>query len=184
MGGPGSGSWYRWDKKDTVENHPRLDVRELHREHGIKPGSWVTVNYEWRGEQVAQEILLDWTPCNYGGLRPWFICMTCGRRVAKIYLGGKYFACRLCLDLTYRSCQESDKRFRRCLRNYEDFGGVENMPLWALKGLLIRAWKKEGRLNKEMNRRRRGAATKEGAWPPGRLELKGKPGDLDSCPGN
>jgi hypothetical protein len=79
MGGYGSGAIL--DKKDTVENRQRLDLRELHREHGIKPGSEMTIKYEWRGEQVAQEILLDWTPCNYGGHRPWFICMTCGWRV-------------------------------------------------------------------------------------------------------
>ena len=119
MGGPGSGSWFRWDKKGTVEDHPRLDVRELHREHGIKPGDWMTVQYEWRGEQMAQEVHFDWTPCNYGGHRPWLICMDCGRRVAVLYLRGKYFACRHCHNLTYRSCQESDSRFNKFFQNYD-----------------------------------------------------------------
>lgn len=167
MGGPGSG--VRLNKKGTVEDHRRLDVRELHRKHGIKPGSWITVNYEWRGEQVTQEVSFDWTPCNYGGHRPWLICMNCGRRVAVLYLGGKYFACRHCYNLTYTSCQESDKRFSQCLRNNEDFGGVEDLPLWALKGLLSRAWKKEGRLKKEMSRRRRGRPPKRPHGPQGDL---------------
>jgi hypothetical protein len=51
------------------------------------------------------------TDCNYGGRRYWFECSIyhqgryCGRRVAKLYLGGggKYFACRYCYDLTYDS---------------------------------------------------------------------------------
>jgi hypothetical protein len=159
MGGLGSGD--RWDKKGTVENHQRLDVRQLHREHGIKPGDQMTLKYEWRGEQVAQEISFDFTSCNYGGLRPWFICMTCGRRVAKIYLGGKYFACRHCLDLTYRSCQESDSRFGQFLRNHDGLGEAEDLPLYALKGLSGRVGKEKDRLQKEMNRRRRGRPSKK-----------------------
>ena len=51
MGGPGSGE--RWPKKGLVEDHYRLDVRELRRERGIQPGNWLIVNYEWRGERVA-----------------------------------------------------------------------------------------------------------------------------------
>jgi hypothetical protein len=58
------------------------------------------------------------TPCYFGGFRYWFICglevngRYCGRRVAKLYLppGGIYFGCRHCYNLTYRSCQEHDKR--------------------------------------------------------------------------
>ena len=58
------------------------------------------------------------TPCYFGGFRYWFICglevngRYCGRRVAKLYLppGGIYFGCRHCYNLTYKSCQEHDKR--------------------------------------------------------------------------
>ena len=87
MGGLGSG--VKWEKKGTVEGRQCLDVRELHREHGLKPEDEIAIDYEWRGEQVTQAIFLDWTPCNYGGHRPWLICMGCGRRVAKIYLETK-----------------------------------------------------------------------------------------------
>ena len=161
MGGPGSGMWLRQDKKGTVEDHLRLDVRDLHRKHAIKPDSWITLNYEWRGEQVAQELFLDWTPCNYGGLRPWFICMTCGRRVAKMYFGGKNFACRHCLDLTYRSCQESDSRFREFLRKNDCSGcDAEDLPFYAVKGLVGRMIKRQARLKKLMNRRRQGRSSK------------------------
>jgi len=153
MGGPGSG--VKWEKKGTVEGRQCLDVRELHRAHGIKPENEMTINYEWRGEQVTQEIFLDWTACNYGGLRPWFICMACRRRVAKIYFGGKNFVCRHCLNLTYRSCQESDSRFSNFLRNYDGDGLGKDLPLYALKGLSGRIGKEKDLLQKEMNRRRR-----------------------------
>jgi hypothetical protein len=167
MGGYGSGT--KWDKKGAVEDHPRVDVRVLHREHGIKPGSQITVQYEWRGEQVAQEIFLDWTPCNYGGLRPWFSCMNCGRRVAVLYLRGKYFACRHCHDLTYLSCQESDSRFSKLFRNYDAYGGAEDLPLYALKGWLSRAQRGKEKLKREMNRRRQGRPQKRPHGPHGDL---------------
>lgn len=55
------------------------------------------------------EIPLTVTPCNYGGVRYWFVCpwyvngKYCGRRIGVLYLGGKHFACRHCHDLTYNS---------------------------------------------------------------------------------
>ena len=45
------------------------------------------------------------TPCHLGGVRYWFLCPQCGRRVGKLYrkpLGEMYF-CRICNDLTYQS---------------------------------------------------------------------------------
>jgi hypothetical protein len=55
------------------------------------------------------------TPCNFGGLRYWFVCplytngIYCGRRVGTLYLapGGKYFGCRHCYNLSYESRNES-----------------------------------------------------------------------------
>jgi len=38
MGGLGSGSWYRWDSKYTVEQCHRLDIRYLKRQGWLKPG--------------------------------------------------------------------------------------------------------------------------------------------------
>jgi hypothetical protein len=159
MGGPGSG--VRWDKKGAVESYQCLDVRVLHRTHRITPENEITMNYERRGEQVTQKIFLDWTSCNYGGYRPWLICMDCGRKVAKIYFGGKIFACRHCLDLTYRSCQESDSRVSKFLRNYDGFGAPEDLPLFALNRLWGRIRKERDRLQKEMSRRRRGRPPKK-----------------------
>ena len=176
----------RWNKKDTIEEHHGLDVRYLNRQGILTAGyhsiSWsrggtpagsirfqggqnsISLLYSYRRggedwEEVRQEVSLAWTPCHFGGRRPWFICGNCGRRVAVIYAGGKYFACRHCYDLTYTSCQESDSRFSRFLWNYWNFAGVENMPLWALKGCLSRAWKEE-RLEKQMKKKRRGRPRK------------------------
>jgi len=55
------------------------------------------------------KVLLTTTPCYFGGKRYWFICPCyangayCGKRVGVLYLGGRYFACRHCYNLTYSS---------------------------------------------------------------------------------
>lgn len=44
------------------------------------------------------------TPCHFGGVRYWFLCPKCFKRVGTLYLAGKYiFACRDCWNLTYES---------------------------------------------------------------------------------
>ncbi len=56
--------------------------------------------------------------------RWWFACplvvngRACGRRVRMLYLppNGRYFGCRGCHDLTYRSCQESHQYDRLTAR--------------------------------------------------------------------
>lgn len=48
---------------------------------------------------------LAWTPCHFGGSRPWFVCpgRDCGRRVTKLYLRAGYFLCRHSHDLNHAS---------------------------------------------------------------------------------
>jgi hypothetical protein len=99
----------------------------------------VELSYCWgpegRKEDVSYAVALCWTPCNYGGFRPWFVCpgvvngVSCGRRVAKLYLKGRYFLCRHCHDLAYASQQEA-RRFaalRRCQSIRQKLGGTANM---------------------------------------------------------
>ena len=51
------------------------------------------------------EVDLVTTPCHLGGVRYWFICPLCSRRVGGLYLapGEEYFMCRRCNNLTYHS---------------------------------------------------------------------------------
>jgi hypothetical protein len=138
MGGPGSGRWYRWDAKDTVEGCRRLDVRVWQRGGFLRPGGWfswawwnrdgvqvasinvqvlqaqVRLSYRVRRgsepwQKIEEAITLTWTPCHYGGQRPWFRCpgWRCDRRVAMLYLGGGTFRCRYCLALGYESQRET-----------------------------------------------------------------------------
>ena len=77
----------------------------------------------YTGEKIKLEYKVDITDtsCHLGGVRYWFICPVpnCRRRVGKLYLpsGAKYFGCRHCYDLTYRSCQEHSKKVDFFKRN-------------------------------------------------------------------
>ena len=67
--------------------------------------------------RVEEVVRLQTTRPTFGGVRWWFSCprvvggRECGRRVGKLHRppGGRYFACRRCLDLTYVSCQRSHR---------------------------------------------------------------------------
>ena len=74
-------------------------IFEYRHQHG--EGEWKSINYP---------VKIEWTPCNYGGLRAWFNCPAkgCGRRVAKLFLGSAgIFACRHCYQLAYASQREN-----------------------------------------------------------------------------
>lgn len=138
MGGFGSGRPGGGGKVCT-ESLRRLDVRRLARAGYLTPGTvctwgWssdgqttatigvtvqddrVTLAYSTSGKSMRYDVLIDRTPCNYGGTRVWWRCpaVGCGRRVAVLFQGGAVFACRHCYRLAYR-CQreEPDERARR-----------------------------------------------------------------------
>jgi hypothetical protein len=160
VGGVGSGNRYRFDKKTTTDECHSLDVRKLHREGLLKSGGWfcsswsragretasirgfvypdrVVLSYRHRSglggewEDVEEPVSLEWTPCNFGGERPWFICpgVACGRRVAILYGPGKYFLCRHCYDLSYESQRKDkkDRALRRAQKIRKRLGGSANM---------------------------------------------------------
>ena len=136
MGGIGSGRRYQGGKDTTSDMRP-LDIRKLQRDGLLTPGrafGWhwtvngnevasiqmrtevdrVILNYRSRsngGEWQPMEypVYLEWTPCNLGGRRAWFLCPArgCGRRVAILY-GGSIFACRHCHKLAYACQRETD----------------------------------------------------------------------------
>lgn len=142
MGGYGSG---RQCGADCTDDYRWLDFRRWQRDGLISPGrqiNWqwlrdgeqaasigarvetdqirLIYSYQRRGEErenLDYRVRLQTTVCHYGGVRYWFTCpaVGCGRRVAVLYLGGKYFACRHCYRLAYRSQRETDHdRLTRC----------------------------------------------------------------------
>jgi hypothetical protein len=146
MGGKGSGNWWRFGKKPTVEQCLVVGMKGLRKRlyvgaagtftwtrasganssigyvvTGTDHAQAVVLRYRWRGsESVRIPVGLTSTPAPFGGRRWWFLCPLsgCDRRSGKLYLprGAKYFGCRKCHRLTYRSCQESHQAERLACR--------------------------------------------------------------------
>jgi hypothetical protein len=146
--------------KRTTNQMIALDIRQVHRAGGLVPGhlssrawTWssgsvtrvfldagidlVTLSYRrstqgGRWQECVQRVPVEWTPCNYGGRRPWWICPGCGMRVAILY-GGRKYACRHCHDLTYRSTRAApqSKHFTRAnkVRTRLGWGGGVASPI-------------------------------------------------------
>ena len=88
-------------RSSDLEKH-RLridDIRDVRRE-------WKERRIE-RGQRRYLGVQLIWTPVNFGGVRPWYVCPTCGHRVALLFR----FACRRCRQIRYRS--QYDSRLNR-----------------------------------------------------------------------
>jgi hypothetical protein len=123
----------RYPEHDICENFNAIDVRELQRTTRLRPGLCVIKEWVRNGAPAGEvfiftypdaiilahrarppgatesrvvELLVRivWTKCHLGGRRPWFKCLVCGRRVAKLY--APEFACRRCLGLGYASQRE------------------------------------------------------------------------------
>jgi len=75
---------------------------------------------------IEYDIGLQWTACQFGGRRPWFLCpgvsqsgLSCSRRVRTLYLppGARWFCCRTCWSLTYASTRHHDSRVSVLLKD-------------------------------------------------------------------
>lgn len=175
MGGSNSG---RHGSNGTTQGRSTLDVRKLKRDGVLIPGyrfvsSWTrngqpngsisvmvntgSVNLIYRhggdtGQDMNYPVLIDWTPCNYGGKRAWWKCPCCGRRVAVLY-SGKMFACRHCHRLDYESTRTApdSKPYERADNLRRRLGwcaGVANPQGDKPKGM---HWKTYGRLLNQLN---------------------------------
>ena len=143
MGGPGSGTWWRWNKKTYAEEVNRIDIRYMKKQNLLRAGSSGSLSWSCNGEptgnisysmfhdhmilnyrhrqngedwqDIKDTIRLDETDCNYGGTRKWFICPSCGDRVALLYGPGIYFRCRTCSGMSYASQSEGylDRQVRK-----------------------------------------------------------------------
>ena len=66
---------------------------------------------DWR--DIEQPTPITWSPCRYGGQRPYFVCpgvvngVSCNRRTIKLYADGPYFLCRNCYGLAYQAQREN-----------------------------------------------------------------------------
>jgi hypothetical protein len=131
-----SGYRRRWNSRDTTDGYRSIDVRYMQRQGILKAYASGSLHWSRRGERFASTnyrseadrvvlsyrarehggewesleypVFLEWTRCNFGGERAWFLCPACGcgKRVAVLY-GGRIYACRQCHCLAYESQQQS-----------------------------------------------------------------------------
>jgi hypothetical protein len=147
-----------------------LDIRKLKRDGLLMPGGWINSKWSRNGqvhssvsasvyddklvlqytyqkkENVEQPIRFAWTRCNFGGKRIWFVCPYCGRRCAVIYSCGKYFACRICGNVAYRTQNEThrERLFTKAEKLREKIGakaGAANpLPIFKPKNMHYTTW--------------------------------------------
>ena len=119
----------RWRKRGHLEPGHRfisrwLDGNEPYASMNVhvESRSRIWLSYRYREDNLIEDCLypvgVDWTPCNLGGHRPWFLCPNpaCGRRCAILYMG-RMFWCRECSRLRYPSQREP--RYDRLARRAE-----------------------------------------------------------------
>lgn len=137
MGGLGSGRLYQSDRR-TTNDCLHLSISELQRNGQLTPGQQFGLHWAPRGEITARiqiktehdklrliyklpdkngerqvfvcPVMLDWSQCNLGGRRQWFLCPMkgCSRRVGNLYQDSTgFFICRHCNNLAYASQRES-----------------------------------------------------------------------------
>lgn len=134
-------------KRLTVEHVQSFDVRVLHGVGALREplASFPMVSFRWPGiirltankwrvdmtfrSGAIQTIWLRWSPCNYGGHRPWFVCDRCNKRAGKLYNGGDFFICRQCLQLRYASQRRGAKsrRYLQALKLRLRLNGIANL---------------------------------------------------------
>lgn len=142
------GHWV-WSRNDEEvgrigyqSNGGRLDLSYRVRLFG---GDW---------ESVTQSVPIDRASCHFGGHRPYFRCpgvvngRHCGRRVGKLFSGGKYFLCRHCYDVAYSSQSEPrhDRMLRRANKLRMELGGEPGSAHWIApkpKGMWQRTYQRK-----------------------------------------
>lgn len=160
MGFDGRGRWYRYDKKSTVDKYLPLSAHKIVKTLGYRwrgstgwqwtwsdghkasiglemlPGEGARLDYKHNGEPVQPyTVPIVTTTPHYGGVRYWWLCPRCGRRVAHLY-GGRLFLCRVCQRLTYETTQSGNKpsvridsRLRAIRRKLGASGGLLDLLL-------------------------------------------------------
>jgi hypothetical protein len=124
--------WFSWTWSIDGERVASINVEAQHHSVTLKYRSR-PYSEDW--SNVEQRVPIDWTPCRFGGERPWFVCavysngLYCGRRVTTLYGAGRLFACRKCYGLAYASQQETlhERGLGKAQKIRMNLGGSPNM---------------------------------------------------------
>jgi len=119
-------------RKQLIEDSARINIYDLLKRGivsrsriSLQPSTVITGILISSRRQTKQELSIPLyfttTRTNFEGIRFWFRCPSCSRRVADYYCpsGNSVFLCRYCHDLAY-SCQNRHReRFWECFHRFE-----------------------------------------------------------------
>ncbi|MEE2731088.1 MAG: hypothetical protein VYA55_09715 [Pseudomonadota bacterium] len=136
MGGTGSGRGLAWNKRTTLEEILKIDIRHLKKRGILRPSLYGSLHWHCGGQasgninyrthrngieliyryrpaggdwqDIRQPIQYEDTPCHFGGTRKWFVCPGCGQRVGVLGCHEGLFLCRHCNRLPYASQSEAE----------------------------------------------------------------------------
>jgi len=184
VGGYGSGLYGDGKGKTPVERCLSIDIRQLQKQNVLDlKGKILTWNWTKNGENVASigmipkenHLLLTYlankeritTPIYYEesetgyGERKWFTCPFCSKKCALLYLKGKYFACRKCHGLNYKSSQLSgdmdyyhDQLMKLCKILKVEYDPMDPFPPWKPKGMHQKTYEKHAARYRELAEKR------------------------------
>jgi len=99
--------------KPTTSRLESINIKDV--SAGNKANGFVKYSYWLNAKFVGHLVHLEQTECNYGGVRYWFTCPNCHRRVGVLYLSSGQCACRKCFNLAYKSERETnqDRLYRK-----------------------------------------------------------------------
>jgi hypothetical protein len=113
----------RWNDAQSGEKIASIDCEASLVSQGH---AWARLQYVADGELMDYRVQIEASPCQYGGVRWWWICPLSGRRAAKLYLppDSNVFAARQIHRLAYRSQRDAkiDRTHARQRRLYGKLG--------------------------------------------------------------
>ena len=163
--------------KLKAENAPVLDVAYLSRHGHLDEGNWKRLYWRQYGElrleglvkafddhinvdigMLSHRIGLTHTPCYFGGVRRWFICTQCSKRMGMLYMRHGQFACRHCHKIAYQS-QSGDSEDRLIWQYHSFLHKIANkklQPPRSRKGIdnnfLEIAWQYDAMLDQALSK--------------------------------
>lgn len=116
-GGIASGaiSWGSGEDMISIGYTTEINADEIMEEEGYIRVYYTHLDRETgEKENMDYKIRLTTTRCHFGGVRYWFVCPGCTHRTGVLYSVRKYYVCRHCGDIAYRS-QRRSGMFKRKL---------------------------------------------------------------------
>lgn len=127
---PGAQGTIRWGPEDDPRS--RIGVALLPEDGDADRATavrlWYTADPDGDAVERAYTVPLEYTECNFGGVRPWFRCpgvvdgLECGDRVGKLHCPPRappLFLCRECHNLGYASSRASGNDMDTALLRYK-----------------------------------------------------------------